>query len=425
MNHSKNADSVLMIAYTNYRTDPRVIRAAEAAVNAGFEVDFLALRREGDPAVEMIRGVRVIHVNQRRYRGRGLFRYMLAYLNFFIRCFSKSAALSLRKSYVVVHVNNMPDFLVFSTLVPKLMGAKVLLDIHDPMPNTFASKFKSGDNGFFFKLLLWQEKLSAWYADRVLTVHDPVKDLILVKHGLSRDSIQVVANFADDQVFALNPHYQADGRLRLIFHGTILERYGLRTLVQALFLVRNKDRMSVKIIGEGDFSDELKRLIAAAGLEHFVNFDNRFYPMHDIPRIISDANIGLVPLEISSITNYALPLKLLEYISMGLPVITVRNAAVSYYFGENDCFYFQPGDPESLRTVLDRLAEDPALLMRYHERAVLLREKFRWSDEKQKYLSLLRGLLNHPVPARSTLLPGEGMERRDYPTKLKESRGIH
>ena len=285
------------------------------------------------------------------------------------------------------------------------MGAKIILDIHDPMPNTFASKFKSGDKGVFFKLLLWQEKLSAWYADRVLTVHDPVKDLILVKHGLPSDSIQVIANFADDQVFTLNPDYKADGRLRLIFHGTILERYGLRTLVQALSVVRNRDKMSVKIIGEGDFSGELKRLIAASGLENFVRFDNRFYPMHDIPRIISDANIGLVPLEISSMTNYALPLKMLEYISMGLPVITVRNAAISYYFGEADCLYYQPGDSESLRMVLDRAAEDPSLLMHYHQKAVSLREKFCWSNEKKKYLSLLRGVSNRPLPNQGALHP--------------------
>jgi glycosyltransferase involved in cell wall biosynthesis len=397
--------AILMIAYTNYRTDPRVIRAAEAAVGGGFEVDFIALRREGEPLEEMVRGVRVLRVNQYRYRGRGLFRYMLAYLGFFIRCFFKSAILSFRRPYTVVHVNNMPDFLVFCTLIPKLMGAKILLDIHDPMPNTFASKFKSGDKGFFFKLLLGQEKLSAWYSDRVLTVHDPVKDLILVKHGLPAESIQVIANFADDELFTLNPDYQADGRLRLIFHGTILERYGLRTLVQALSMVRNKDKMSVKIIGEGDFSGEFKKLIAAAGLENFVHFDNQFYPMHDIPRIISDANIGLVPLEISSITNYALPLKMLEYTSMGLPVITVRNAAISYYFGETDCLYYEPGDAESLRAVLDRVAADPALLMHYHQKAVAIREKFFWSNEKRKYISLLQDLSNCPAPNAGALHP--------------------
>ena len=158
--------AILMIAYTNYRTDPRVIRAAEAAAGAGFDVDFIALRRPGDPAEETIKGVRLIRLNQTRYRGGGVLSYMLAYLVFFLRCLFKTSALHFRRRYAAVHVNNMPDFFVFCALVPKLMGAKVLLDIHDPMPKTFASKFKSGENGLAYKLLLWQEKLSAAFAGR-------------------------------------------------------------------------------------------------------------------------------------------------------------------------------------------------------------------------------------------------------------------
>jgi len=288
--------SVLMIAYTNYRTDPRVIREAEAAVSGGFEVDFIALRREDDPPQEKIRGVRVIHLNQRRYRGGGVLRYMLSYLEFFLRCLFKTALLHLKKGYRIVHVNNMPDFFVFCALLPKLMGAKVVLDIHDPMPNTFASKFKSGEKGLFFKLLLWQERLSASFADQVLTVHDPVKDYVLVnQHRLDSDSIQVIANFADDTLFPLREPKPFDGKLRLVFHGSILERYGLRNAMLALAGMRHKDRITVKIIGEGDFSDQLKEMITTLGLGTIVQFDNRMYPLHEIPQRLADGNLGLLP----------------------------------------------------------------------------------------------------------------------------------
>src|SRR5215510_12120946 len=94
MSHdTSRRQSVLMIAYTNYRTDPRVIRAAEAAADAGFDVDLLALRRSDDPAEETIRGVRILHLNQTRYRGGGSVRYILAYLEFFLRCFCKIISL--------------------------------------------------------------------------------------------------------------------------------------------------------------------------------------------------------------------------------------------------------------------------------------------------------------------------------------------
>lgn len=406
---NKGKRAVLMIAYTNYRTDPRVIRAAEAAAGGGFDVDFIALSREGDPPEEMINGVRLLHLNQYRYRGGGVGAYVLSYLEFFLRCFFRTTALHLRRRYAAVHVNNMPDFFVFCALVPKLTGARVLLDIHDPMPNTFASKFQSGEKGLFYKLLLWQEKLSAAFSDQVLTVHEPVRDHVLVKqHGMGPETIEVISNFPDDAVFALRKPASTDGKLRLAFHGSILERYGLRNAMIALSGVRNRDKISVKIIGEGDFSAQLKELIASLKLADMVQFDNRMYPLVQIPALLADCNLGLVPLEISSITRYALPLKLLEYLCLGMPSVTVRNDAIAHYFAADECLFYDPQDPETLREILDNLAENPELLERHRQRAVALRDKFLWSREKQKYVDMLNRLIKRAAPALEQGIRGDG-----------------
>ncbi len=379
-----------MVAYTYYELDPRVTRESEAAVQGGFDVDVLALRRPGTQPVEQVRGVRVIRLNQSKYRGRARLQYLFAYLNFFFRCFVKSTLLFFKHRYSVIHVNNMPDFMVFCTIIPKIFGAKIILDIHDPMPNTFASKFKAGENGFFYRVLLWQERLSASYSNQVITVHEPVKIGILVKHGLAPDSIEVIANFADEALFPLRKSYSVNGKIRFVFHGTILERSGLGLLMTALTEIRSKDRVSVKIIGEGDFSGKLKEMIRSMNLEQLVDFDNHSYDVHSISERIADCNVGLVPLEISSVTNYALPLKLIEYVSMGLPVVTVRSFAISYYFKENDCIFFDWNDPGSLSAAIDKIAENPDLLLRYRERSLALRDQFAWSREQKKYVNLLR-----------------------------------
>ena len=96
----------------------------------------------------------------------------------------------------------------------------------------------------------------------------------------------------------------------------------------ALSQVIHKDRIAVKIIGEGDFSETLKDLIQSLKLSEVVEFDNKNCPAHSIWRQIAKCHVGLAPLEVSSVTNYAVPLKLLEFISMGLPVVTVRNYAI-------------------------------------------------------------------------------------------------
>jgi glycosyltransferase involved in cell wall biosynthesis len=387
--------TLLVVAYTYYESDPRVIREAEAAVEAGFEVDVLALRRKGLQPTEVLRGVRLIRLNQDKYQGHGYLRYVVEYLKFFLKCFTKTTSLFFQRWYSVIHVHNPPDFMVFSSIIPRLFGAKVILDIHDPMPNTFASKFNGRDRGFYFWLLLWQERLSAAFSSRVITVHHPVKDGILTKHGLTPDSVDVIANFADDTVFPARESFTADGKVRLVFHGSILERYGLRTMMAGLAQVRHKDRISLKIIGQGDFSRELKGMIQSLKLESMIDFDNHTYPVHSIPERIADCNVGIVPMDISSITNYALPLKLLEYISLGLPVVTIRNDAISYYFNEEDCIFFDWDDPSSLSAALDRLAENPEILNHYRRRSMEIRGKFSWSGEKTKYMALLRQLTSN------------------------------
>jgi glycosyltransferase involved in cell wall biosynthesis len=386
------APAVLMIAYTNYESDPRVSREAEAAAEGGFEVDFIALRRPGQPAEERLRGVRVVRLAQERYRGGSHVQYALSYLEFFVRCMVKSLALFATRRYRVVHVNNMPDALVWAVAPLKLLGAAVVLDIHDPMPETFGAKFGSGGRSGLFRILLLAERLSVWLADRTITVSEPVKTGVLLKHGYAADAIGVVANFADDELFALQPYPSLDGKVVFAFHGTILERNGLGTLIEALRLVRRRDRISVRIIGEGDFSGTLSALIASHGLGDVVDFRNRSYPLREIPGLLADCHVGLVPLRLSSVAEYALPLKLVEYTCLGMPSISIRNAAIDYYFRPDECLFFEAGDTAALAALIDRVAEDPRLLLPYRDKLLPARERLLWAGEKKKYIEMLRQL---------------------------------
>jgi glycosyltransferase involved in cell wall biosynthesis len=384
--------AVLMIAYTNYRTDPRVMREARAASSAGFDVDFLALRREDDPARERIDGVNVLHLSQQRYRGGRGWRYIAAYLEFFVRCLVVTSLRQFKRRYRVVHVNNMPDFFVFCALVPKLLGARIVLDIHDPMPDTYAAKFRTDDRTLY-RLLLWQERASAWFADRVITVNEPLREQVLVKqHGIDASKISVVANFADEEIFRLRHVSAQPGRLRLVFHGTILERYGLRGALLGIASMKHKYAVHFKIIGEGDFSESLKTLIGSLGLQDIVDFDNQMHPLVRIPSLLADRDVGVVPMDVSSITDYALPLKLCEYTALGMPCVTVHNKAIDHYFGDDTCMHFDLQQPATLSRVLDELVEQPQLLEDYRRRVVALRDRLAWDNEKRKYVQLLREL---------------------------------
>ncbi len=50
------------------------------------------------------------------------------------------------RRYDVVHVHNMPDFLVFAAFWPRAFARKVVLDVHDLMPEAYCSKRKTSTN---------------------------------------------------------------------------------------------------------------------------------------------------------------------------------------------------------------------------------------------------------------------------------------
>lgn len=400
--HERRAPAVLMVAYTNYETDPRVVRAAEAAVEAGFRVDFIALSRTGQAEVAMVRGVRVLRVAQQRYRAKSRIGYARAYLTFFLRALVLSTRLHVANRYRVVHVNNMPDVLVFAFIVPKLLGAKVLLDIHDPMPETFGAKY-AGQKSRFFGALLAMERLSVAFADAAVTVNEPVRDEILAKHGHKAGAIGVIANFADDRLFRPLPPPVVGDRVRFVFHGTILERYGMRTLIDAVAKVRNRRKIHVRIIGEGDFSEPLKNHIEARGVGDVVEFTNRFFPLYDLPAILSDCHVGLVPLDVTAISDFALPLKLIEYTCLGLPSITVPSTAIRHYLRSDEGLFYPPGDSDALAALIDRIADDPGCLDALRSKLPAARERMSWTREKTKYVALLRDLAGEPAPERQPI----------------------
>ena len=112
----------------------------------------------------------------------------------------KAARLHRKLKFDVVHVHNLPDFLVFSAVVPKIRGAQVILHVQDVSPELMAAKAK----GFFRKIVVpfakLQERVSTAFADHVLTVGWPFEDLLL-KRGVPRNKLSSVLNSADPSVF--------------------------------------------------------------------------------------------------------------------------------------------------------------------------------------------------------------------------------
>src|SRR5712692_5815683 len=150
-----------------YPLDPRVRREVDALAQAGHEVDVICLRRPGEKRLES-QGHVTAHRVPIPTRRAGRFNYVIQYAAFFAVASVLVAVLHLRRRFDVVQVNSMPDSLVFAAIVPRLLGARVLLDLHECMPEFYAVKFGVGLRHPAVRFVAWMEQAAIRFADQVI-----------------------------------------------------------------------------------------------------------------------------------------------------------------------------------------------------------------------------------------------------------------
>jgi glycosyltransferase involved in cell wall biosynthesis len=321
--------------------------------------------------------------------------YIVEYAIFF---FAAMAHLTLRaRRYDLVHVNNMPDFLVLAAWLPRLLGRPVIHDVHDLMPELYDEKFARRKSGFIRRVLLLQERIAGNFASAVLTVEDRLKD-ILAERGIPRERITVLMNLPDDRFFAPRPRppsHEGSPRFVLVYHGTLARRLGLDVAIRAIQRARREiPGIELRIIGAGEELDSLRELAAELGLSGAVSFSGGFVPIEQIPALIHDADVGIVPLRISSGTDIMLPTKLLEYVCVGIPCIVPRTVTISRYFTDEMVEFFEAESDESLAQAILALYRDPARRAQIAAAATAgFGSIYRWNRHKLIYTSLVARLL--------------------------------
>ncbi|KPJ66674.1 MAG: hypothetical protein AMJ43_07265 [Coxiella sp. DG_40] len=312
-------------------------------------------------------------------------RYMYEYLVFFLLASWKLNWLYLKKRFQTVEVDGMPDFLVFSTLVPKIFRAKIIFNVLDSVPLVFSDRFKSGHNHPVIRMLELVEKASMHYADHVIFPGCNMREKWVKSRGLDNSKTSVALNVPDENIFHARsgPHErQDDGSFHLITHGSLLEKYGIQTLIKAVpLLIPHIPKLKVTIVGEGEYRPYLEQLVESMGLEEHVHFTG-FIPMERVPGVISQADVGVVCLLI-----HMLPTKLFEYIALGKPVISTYFPAVKIYFDEA-VMYYEPGDEVGLARCALNMYQRPEERTRLIESADSIYQQYRWDMTKYEYLRI-------------------------------------
>lgn len=380
--------------------ETRVERQAHALLDSGIEVDVICLGGSRQYKCVVIDGVTVHRLPVARHASRGTAVQMFEYLAFFAMAMFWLGRLHLKRRYDTVQVHNLPDFLVFAALMPKLAGARVLLDLHDLMPEFYAERFEASIDSPLVRLIRWQEWLSCRFADQVITVTELWRQSLIAR-GQPADKVAVVMNVADERVFnrsALDDGHGdekkgGNGRFQLIYHGIMDYRHGLDLLLRAVDTLRQEaPDLRLLLHGHGRALPALQSLVQELDLEDRVEFSQNYVATEDLPALLSRANLAVVPYREGIFTSGILPTKLMEYAALGIPAIASRTPAIAAYFDDTNVQFFTPDDASELATCILSLYRDRDHLERLARNVIEFNQRYSWSEQRSGYVALVKRL---------------------------------
>ena len=387
---------ILMVVYSYFPDDVRPRREAEALVKEGYSVDIICLRLPNQTKSENIYGVNTYRVNLSKSRStKG--KYVLLYSNFFIRSFFLLNWLFLKNRYSVIHVHNMPDFLVFLSIIPKLFGSKIILDLHDPTPEMLMTKFADGKDSKLTKLLKWQEKVSIKFAHRIITTNKSFLDRF-ISRGCPPEKIYIVMNSPQESIFnqfIVKPEQKSDqNKYIVMYHGIIITRYGFEELLNAVNLLKNKiSGLELRIYGTGEDLTLFLQTVKKLELENTVNYFGQV-PIEKIVETIPGCDVGIIPNRLGAFTQINLPTRIFEYLHMKKPVVVPRTQGIKDYFDEDSIFYFNAGNAEDLANVILNIYSNPQKTLEVVDKGYKIYQKHRWENQSKNLIEIYEGLLS-------------------------------
>jgi glycosyltransferase involved in cell wall biosynthesis len=205
-------------------------------------------------------------------------------------------------------------------------------------------------------------------------------------------------NVADERIFTPRPCATSsppapNAEFRLLYHGTIHERYGLDLAIRAVSLLREEiPEIRLEILGRGPHVAALAALRDQLGLDGHVSLTDGFVLATDLPPIIARADLAVVPYRDDPFTDGLLPTKLMEYAVMQVACVAARTSAIEAHFRDTMVEFFTPGDAEDLARCIKRLRSDPGRLAELSRRSRNFTSRYSWEDIGSRYAALIRGL---------------------------------
>ncbi len=388
---------VCFVYYAWFKGSAVLYREAKALQHRGFEVDIICLRGSRSEAKSWdYEGLKIYGIQARPNREKKTAVYF-SRLGFF--CLKSMVLLSfwgITRRYRLIHVTTPPDFLVFAGLFPKIMGAKIIMDIHDIGPELYMRKLGVSENARLVGFLRKMERIAARFSDHVITVTDIWREK-LIQRSVKPSKCSVLMNVPDEKLFSprtVSNFEQTDGQhFNIFYHGSLEEHFGVDTLLEAMPVIKEKvPQAQLYIYGTGRLLEDLKKIVKEEKMEASIHFCG-MVPFYQVPEILKEADLGVVPTKDSIFSDEALSMKSLEYISLGVPIVISGTTVHRYYYDEEIVTFFKPGRVKDLAESVIWLAGNRERMARQVKNGKEFIREIGWEASREKYYRVVDDLI--------------------------------
>ncbi|MBI1777786.1 MAG: glycosyltransferase family 4 protein [Proteobacteria bacterium] len=229
-------------------------------------------------------------------------------------------------------------------------------------------------------------------AEGVFVRADCIRERLVARVGLDPKRVHVVRGGIDVPDAPL-PH-PADGEVRVLAVGRFMAKKGpLQTLAAFRVALERVPDLRLEMIGDGPLMAQSEQYVHEKGLEDRVTLRGA-QPPEEVQRALASAHIFVQHSRRDPVTGdeEGLPASITEAMAAALPVVSTRHAGIPEAVREGEEGYLvEEGDVRGMAERIARLARDASARQEMGESGWRrAREMFRWEQEREALLSLMR-----------------------------------
>lgn len=370
--------------------DRRVWQEATTLHAHGYEVTIICPTGKGyDKKYEEIEGIRIFRHNL-PFEADGALGYAVEYAAALFWQYFLTFKVFFTRGFDAIHACNPPDLIFLVGGFFRLFGKRFLFDHHDINPELYEAKF--GRKDFFWRLMVWCERLTFKTAQVSIATNESYKEIAIGRGKMPKDRVHVVRSGPKlDRLKIIDPvPALKKGRTYLVgYVGVMGKQEGLDYLLRsARHIIYDRGRTDVHfgLVGGGTELEELQSLAAELGVAEFVTFTGRV-PDQEMLEMLNTADVCVNPDLANEMNDKSTMNKIMEYMALAKPIVQFDLTEGRFSAGSAS-LYARKNDERDMADKILELLDDP---VRRHEMGECGRDRvvneLEWKYEAPKLLA--------------------------------------